>query len=192
MTETGLRAQTGAADGAAARPAATGQPGTWTGGPDDAALARPTSSGSGVVALACPECGTMATVTLGRRDAQDFCRSCDFPMFWARPERPTGGSDEVGDDARRRLPGASGTTTLATVPCPHCAELNLPGAWLCVRCEGSMVPEPPPPPPPLPMPEPVLVPEPVPEPEPAEPFPLWWLLGMLAIGAAAWTLSTLL
>ena len=32
--------------------------------------------------ITCPECGTIATVTLNRRDSSDFCRNCDYPLFW--------------------------------------------------------------------------------------------------------------
>ena len=142
--------------------------------------------------LACPECGTLTEVTLSRRDATDFCPACDYPMFWARPSDVTGSASVTGDDARRRSPGASGESALATVPCPHCAELNLPGAWLCVRCDGSMIPEPPPPPPPVLMPQPAPEPLVVKDPVPAEPFPVLWLAAMIAIGAGAWGLSLLL
>ncbi len=139
--------------------------------------------------LTCPECGTQTTVTLSRRDAQDFCPSCDYPMFWARPEQAAGRPDAGGDDARRRLPGASGATQLATVPCPSCGELNLPGAWLCIRCESSMVVAPPPEPEPVPMPVPVVEPEPMRFPEATREFPLWWFAAMIAVGALWWGLS---
>lgn len=142
--------------------------------------------------LTCPECGTRTPVTLSRRDAQDFCPSCDYPMFWARPEQVAGAPEPYGDDARRRLPGASGATQLATVPCPSCGELNVPGAWLCIRCDSPMVVAPPPVPEAPPMPEPVVVPEPVRVPQTTRSFPYWWFAAMIALGALWWGLSTYL
>lgn len=153
---------------------------------------HPVVGSTGASTIACPECGTLTTVTLSRRDADDFCPSCDYPMFWARPQQAVVGPGLEGDDARRRSPGASGSVHVATVPCPSCNELNLPGAWICVRCGGSMVVPPPPEPEPVPVPEPVVVPEPIREPEPAESFPLWWFAAMVCVGALWWTLSTLL
>ncbi|QDB79133.1 MULTISPECIES: hypothetical protein [Georgenia] len=134
--------------------------------------------------LSCPECGTTAEVVLSRRAAEDFCRACDYPLFWARPEHAVLEEAPSGDDARRRLPGSLGTTRLATVPCPHCVELNLPGAELCLRCGSTMTPPPAPVPLPAPLPEPV--PEPVVEEPPAAPvrFPWWWLASVgLLVGA---------
>jgi len=41
------------------------------------ALGDPTTE-----AVTCPECGAMQQVALSRREANDFCRNCDFPLFW--------------------------------------------------------------------------------------------------------------
>jgi len=111
-----------------------------------------------------------------RRDATDFCPHCDFPLFWAKDRIPIGGPADAGDDSLRRLPGALGRVVIASVPCPHCNELNLPSAAYCVRCGLSMQPAPVPPPPPPP-PAPMRAPAP-PPPPPAEPERLWiwWVL----------------
>lgn len=110
--------------------------------------------------LACPECGTVSTVHADRRLATDFCPTCDYPLFWARPSSSALADDGSSDDALRRAPGASGNAAPATLACPACAELNVPtsvpGAR-CVRCGSLMDPPPPPPPPPLPEPAPAPV-----------------------------------
>lgn len=143
------------------------------------------------VTIVCPECGTASAVSLARRDADDFCPTCDYPLFWARPQDRTVAAQDGPDDARRRSPGASGALLLATVPCPVCAELNLPSAVVCIRCGADMVPPPPPVPVPLPAPQPVVVvPVVAPREQPKVRFPWWWYLAMAAIGGIAWWVST--
>lgn len=156
--------------------------------PASAAVAPATTT------LVCPGCGKPRTVTLSRRAAQDFCPDpkCDYPLFWARREDAVGGPDGDVDSARRRSPGTSGADRLVSVPCPACAELNVPGEEWCLRCGAEMTPPPPPLPAPVPMPEPAPEPVVVREPEPGEPFPVLWLAGMLAIAGAAWAVSALL
>lgn len=144
------------------------------------------------VTIVCPECGTPSAVALARRDADDFCPTCDYPMFWARPQDRTGGAQDGVDDARWRSPGASGASLIATVPCPACEELNVPSAAVCVRCGVSMVPPLPPVPVPVPQPVPYVPPVPPREPEPAERFPWWWIAAMAALYAVAWTVSSYL
>jgi hypothetical protein len=131
--------------------------------------------------LTCPECGTTATVTVNRRDAADFCRKCDFPMFWT-PSRVH--YDNISSNARdtlRRLPGTVGRATVASLPCPHCAEPNAVSAQVCVRCGLSMHPVEAPPPPQL-----VYVPPPPPEVyvEPERRIP-WWVWALLGTGIVA-------
>lgn len=129
------------------------------------------------VALSCPECGAIGSVDPTRRDAADFCPHCDFPLFWAKDRIPIGAPADAGDDSLRRLPGALGRVVIASVPCPHCNELNLPTAAYCVRCGSSMQPVPMPPPPP---PAPVRLPAPAPPPPPPaaekERLWIWWVL----------------
>lgn len=140
--------------------------------------------------IVCPECGTPSPVALSRRDAHDFCPVCDYPLFWARPQDRVGDVQDGVDDARWRSPGTSGALLLATVPCPACAELNLPSARVCVRCGADMTPPPPAVPAPVPMPvPPAPAPPPPPPPQPRVRFPWWWYLAMLAIAGAAWWVS---
>lgn len=130
--------------------------------------------------VTCPECGTPSDIMNGRRDASDFCPSCDFPLFWSGSAIAARTAVDDSDDALRRLPGTSGKGVNYSVPCPSCGELNLPTAWVCLRCAGSMTPPPPP--------APAPVPQPMPAPAPAPVVPLeepprfrWWLLVAAAL-----------
>lgn len=130
----------------------------------------------------CPECGATQQVQLNRRDASDFCSQCDFPLFWtpSRVERERAAASN--GESLRRLPGTVGRSTLASAACPHCAELNLVSAVVCIRCGQLMHPveaPPPPPPPPAPLPPPPVV-EVVPE----RGIP-WWVWALLGLGIAA-------
>jgi hypothetical protein len=130
------------------------------------------------VAITCPECGASAMVELTRRDALDFCQRCDFPLFWARDQVVIGNPVDSNDDALRRLPGTLGRVVIASVPCPHCNEPNLPTATLCVRCGLGMQASAPPPPRPIA----VQLPEPPMEPLEDEPRHWWsWLLVLLTL-----------
>lgn len=144
--------------------------------------------------LLCPGCSKPRTVTLSRREAQDFCPDpeCDYPLFWARREDAAGGVDGDVDGSRRRSPGTSGADRLVSVPCPACAELNVPGEEWCLRCGADMSPPPPPLPVPVRQPEPVAEAAPARESDPGEPFPLLWFVAMLTIGGAAWAVSAFL
>ena len=124
--------------------------------------------------VACPECGTPAHVALNRRDAQDFCAKCDFPLFWTPAEVIRDGGVGGGENLRR-LPGTAGRVTVASIPCPTCAETNPVGAEHCLRCGGPMVlvtaPEP------IAMPVVAPPPPPAPAPEPTGIDWYWWLVG---------------
>ena len=128
--------------------------------------------------VVCPQCGTPGMVSANRRDASDFCAECDFPLFWTPTAVIRGGGEETGD-ALRRLPGTAGRVTVASRPCPTCAEANIVTAEHCVRCGGPMVL----PPPAAPAPEPVPAPAPLPEPEP-EPEPVGWHWPALVVAFA--------
>lgn len=135
---------------------------------------------STVESVTCPECGTTAHVTVNRRDAIDFCRNCDYPLFWT-PSVIIRDFSGTADDSLRRLPGARGRAAIASVPCPHCAELNMVSAETCIRCGRPMriVPELAPvvqAPPPE---EPVAPPPPKPDNKVA-----WWVWVLLALGVA--------
>ena len=137
----------------------------------------PPSSGDLVT---CPECGEMALVETAQRRSADFCRRCDFPLFWARTTVIVPSGEETGASLRR-LPGTVGRAATAALICPHCAEPNAPTAQICVRCALSLhpvdIPEPEPAPPPLIMFEPP--PEPAAEPAPAPGFDWWWIVAVV-------------
>ncbi|MCV2395220.1 hypothetical protein OEB99_12955 [Actinotalea sp. M2MS4P-6] len=162
--------------------------------PERPAAADPSvSSGSDETTIVCPECGTPTVVDLSRRDSDDFCPRCDYPLFWARPRDRSEAPPEDTDGYLRRAPGASGNTLTATMPCPECGELNDPTADVCVRCGADMNPAPPPEPEPLPVPEPavIVLPEPIREADPPQPFPWWWFAAMAALAATAWLIGAL-
>jgi hypothetical protein len=124
--------------------------------------------------ITCPECGLQAAIDPAQRRADDFCKRCDYPLFWARAAIVPLSGEETGASLRR-LPGTVGRAATASVACPHCNELNSPTALICIRCGRSMLPDP------EPEPEPVAVyvpPPPEPEPEPEKGFPLWWVVVM--------------
>ena len=131
--------------------------------------------------VVCPECGTAAVITVNRRDSADFCKQCDFPLFWTPSAVIRDASMRSNDESLRRLPGTVGRVTVASLPCPHCAEPNLLSAQTCVRCGLPMRLEAPPP-----APEPVYVaPPPMePEDEPEKHVP-WWVWAAIAIILAA-------
>ncbi|MDQ1739431.1 MAG: hypothetical protein QOE53_1083 [Pseudonocardiales bacterium] len=144
-----------------------------------AATARVVSPQHHPVAITCPECSASAMVEFTRRDALDFCQRCDFPLFWARDQVMIGDPIDSNDDALRRLPGALGRVVIASVPCPHCNEPNLPTATLCVRCGLTMQASAPPAPP---RPRQAPLPEPPMEPLEDEPNRWWiWLLVLLTL-----------
>lgn len=116
----------------------------------------------------CPQCGTQGSVDFARRDASDFCRTCDYPLFWSRDRVIPPAGESAGDGGLRRLPGTVGHASLAALACPECNEPNQPSAVNCVRCGADMHPVVV-----IPEPEPEPEPEPLPEIEP-EPTPSWW------------------
>ena len=128
----------------------------------------------------CPSCGAAAAVDYTRRDADDFCRACDFPLFWSRDRvvaLSSGGPDEAG---LRRLPGTAGRAALASLLCPSCAEPNPATGVTCLRCGADLHPKAV-----VPI---VVAPEPEPElvVEPDEPGRSWWpiiIAGALAVVA---------
>lgn len=143
--------------------------------------AAPPASAPAREQLTCPECGTAALVTVNRRDSADFCRTCDFPLFWTPAAVLLEDANRPAGESLRRLPGTVGRATLAALPCPTCAEPNALSARVCVRCGGPMQMQAPPPPP-----EPVYVPPPAaaPEPEPEKDVP-WWVWLLVGLVAAA-------
>lgn len=141
--------------------------------PEQVAPAAPTATvEEGAVDVTCPSCGTVAHIFASRRGSADFCRSCDYPLFWA-VERVAPPASQVGDNGLRRLPGTAGRAALASLQCPVCTEPNKPSAQLCVRC-GAVL---------RPVAEPEMVePEPEAEPEPevvVQKTP-WWVWAIAA------------
>ncbi|MGX7681842.1 hypothetical protein ACSMXN_23415 [Jatrophihabitans sp. DSM 45814] len=157
--------------------------------PVDAALtstiAPALPSQSAAQHLVCPECGTSAMVTVNRRESMDFCRKCDYPLFWVPSRVELDRSSTTATESLRRLPGTAGRATVASVPCPHCAEPNTVTAQTCVRCGQPMIVVAPPTPPPTPV---YRAPEPEPVVEIYEKPTPWWvwvlLFGTLAVIAA--------
>jgi hypothetical protein len=129
----------------------------------------------------CPQCGTTSVVEFARRDAEGFCRVCDFPLFWARDRVEPPAGDAPADSGLRRLPGTVGHASLAALACPVCNEPNQPSARICVRCGSDMHPVVVAPPPPPPAPEPEPEPEPIPEPTRWR----WWPIVVAAAVAIA-------
>jgi hypothetical protein len=143
------------------------------------ATVRATSAQHHAVAITCPECSASAMVEFTRRDALDFCQRCDFPLFWARDQVVISDPVDSNDDALRRLPGTLGRVVIASAPCPHCNEPNLPTATLCVRCGLSLQASAPPAPP---RPRQASRPEPSMEPLEDEPHRWWiWLVVLLTL-----------
>lgn len=111
-----------------------------------------------MAAITCPGCGTVTEVDDVRRHASEFCRTCDYPLFWAREAQLAVGDARVSEgEGLRRLPGTAGRIAVAHLTCWSCTEPNLSSATHCVRCEVDLsgpppveapfVPLPPPPPP---------------------------------------------
>lgn len=136
--------------------------------------------------VTCPECGLKAQIDTSKRQSDDFCRACDFPLFWARSTVIAPSGAETGASLRR-LPGTVGRAATAGVPCPFCAEPNSLSAQTCVRCGRSMHP--------VAEPVPVYVaPPPVvePEPEPVDRTWIWILVLCVSVLAIAVILAWVL
>lgn len=129
--------------------------------------------------VTCPECGTIAQVTLNRRESLDFCRTCDFPLFWT-PTKVVRDPSDSTDESLRRLPGQAGRATVASLACPFCYEPNALSAQTCIRCHRPMHPVEQPPPP-----APVYVAPPAPVVVETPKKVAWWVWALLALGAAA-------
>jgi hypothetical protein len=121
--------------------------------------------------IVCPECGQISTLPAIRRNSDEFCTHCDFPLFWAPSAVPLATQTMGSDTTLRRLPGAGGRQLIGTRVCPTCGELNPVDEHqhLCLRCNNELDPQP------------VFEPEPEPEiPPPPPPAPVvvqkrnWW------------------
>ena len=123
----------------------------------------------------CPECGRATELVAVRRAAEEFCRHCDFPLFWAPSNIPVTTPGANADSTLRRLPGAGGRNRVGSLICPECGELAPMSATHCQRCSADLNP-PPPEPEVVEAPQPVLLPLPVIEPEPEITLRWWWAL----------------
>jgi hypothetical protein len=122
------------------------------------------------------------------RDAQAFCRVCDYPLFWIRSAATGEGEGGLGGDpGLRRLPGTAGLVVVATLPCWNCDEPNPINGVNCIRCGLDLHPMPvveaPPPPP---EPEPFVEPEQPPPPLPPLIPRAWIPAGVAAILLMLW------
>ena len=105
----------------------------------------------------CPWCDEPldAPVDAGVENAENFCRQCSAPLFWAPSEparrvaattsslSPSAGDtqsprDHAADPALRR-PELKGVRSDASVPCWQCLEPNQQVASSCHRC-GARIP----------------------------------------------------
>jgi len=131
--------------------------------------------------LTCPECGTVTELPAIRRAADEFCRHCDYPLFWTPSAVPAAVGGATADATLRRLPGAGGRQRIGSKVCPECGELNPLGETACLRCGADLDARAPEPVFELPEPEP----EPVVEPEPEPGTPWWWWAVLVAVLTAA-------
>jgi hypothetical protein len=150
-----------------------------------------------MIEITCPNPRCTAVISLPddfagfQRLADEFCRECDSPLFWAPAAVAMQAEASAANSSKRRLPGV-GPTGMAAVgsrPCPECAERNVLTAIFCFSC-GSLMDPPPPPEPVIEMPPPVFV-LPAPQPPPPESRELrWWLIAVvvlvLTIGVVWW------
>jgi hypothetical protein len=122
--------------------------------------------------ISCPSCGTASHYESMKRDSSEFCRVCDYPLFWVRSAVLAGVvGDGEAESGLRRLPGTAGRMLAASIPCPNCTEPNLVTATVCIRCGADMHPKP------VVVEAPAPKPEPVPEPEPVSvPLQIPWIL----------------
>lgn len=143
------------------------------------------------VEITCPNCGLVSHFDQVRRNSQEFCRKCDFPLFWVRAgDAPR--SAESGDDVGlRRLPGAGGRQVVSALGCPKCNEPNHYSATLCIRCGANLRPAPVEPVPVVVVAEEAPPPPPEPEPEIGPVWPYYLLLIGGPIAVALFLLSVI-
>ena len=52
--------------------------------------------------IVCPECGQVTELPAIRRSADEFCRHCDYPLFWAPAAVPLTVSTETHEAMLRK------------------------------------------------------------------------------------------
>jgi hypothetical protein len=145
--------------------------------------------------VVCPTCNTVSHVPELERDSNCFCRTCDYPLFWAARTSFAGTAD-AGAGAPlgtglRRMPGTEGWAVYEQLKCPVCSEPNLVTEDYCVRCGADLHPRPPVPVPPPP-PPPVAVPVALTMAVPVRRRRWWpWLVAAAVVlaGVAAWLVA---
>ncbi|MGH9136346.1 MAG: hypothetical protein ACRD0G_04770 [Acidimicrobiales bacterium] len=138
--------------------------------------------------VTCPGCGTVSVFDEIRRHASEFCRTCDYPLFWARGSSlAVGATSRSSESGLRRLPGTAGRIEIATLICWQCDEPNRVTALLCIRCGADLHPQAPEIPP-----APALLPPPPPPPPPPRrvmwPWVLLAVVVVVAIVTGVWLL----
>lgn len=100
--------------------------------------------------IVCPDCSTETFIDdrSGPLDGtpEEFCRICDYPLFWVSHLALTAAGPGVVDPPQpsplRRYPGTEGIESTTAVTCPVCRELNSPERRLCWRCRSELRPIP--------------------------------------------------
>jgi len=93
--------------------------------------------------IACPSCGTPAKLQQLRPVAEQFCGTCDYPLFWTRSTDVLESTpEERNGDGLRRLPGIAGLQDQASMSCPNkdCNEPNPLAEEFCIRCGAQLFP----------------------------------------------------
>ncbi|HZB42675.1 MAG TPA: hypothetical protein VE487_17010 [Ilumatobacter sp.] len=134
--------------------------------------------------VVCPKCKTTTELAAIRRNADEFCPRCDYPLFWVSSGIPTTRPGTSSDATLRRLPGVGGRQRVGSKVCPECGDPNPLGETHCTRCKAELEPKLPEPPPAVvvvaaPAPEPVVVVVATPAADP--PWWYWWPLGLIVV-----------
>lgn len=132
-------------------------------------------------ALLCPRCGTEHDAAVEGRSADDFCPSCDYPLFFAAIPAPAP-APAAEAEAPPPPPTAPTTATATTEPvpvvvpaalrpCPACTEPNDVATVFCVTCGHAVDADP----------GPLFDPEPADFPPPPTPSSAAFVLSLLAL-----------
>lgn len=102
---------------------------------------RPQKETLMAVDVVCPTCNTVSHLPDVTRDSESFCRTCDYPLFWARQANFVSKKIDLTDGpGLRRLPGTEGWAISERLVCPVCSEPNLVTETFCVRCGSDLRP----------------------------------------------------
>lgn len=94
--------------------------------------------------IVCPECSTETFIddkdSFLEGSPDEFCRNCDFPLFWAPADAVRTETAVAVDPPQvsplRRLPGTEGLEMSTGIRCWNCGEMNDPEhphdtCWRC-------------------------------------------------------------